>query len=73
MNQVISFDRVVYFGYLQLKYKDPKLMGHMEDGKQKKVKIAFQSRVRPEDERIRGKNRITQLRLSNKQRTKAQE
>lgn len=53
MNQVISFERVVYFGFIQEQYKDPKLMNHsVMQGNQKKQLIAFQTRIEKQKARV---------------------
>jgi len=46
MNQIVSFDRVVYYGYIQEKSKDPKLVNHPDmQGPRRKIPLAFGTRV----------------------------
>ena len=46
MNQVVSFERVIYFGYIQEVKKDPALLEQIQKGKRVGPRIAFGSRVK---------------------------
>mmetsp|Transcript_37009 Transcript_37009/g.56749 ORF Transcript_37009/g.56749 Transcript_37009/m.56749 type:complete len:121 (+) Transcript_37009:327-689(+) len=60
MNQVVSFDRLVYFGFIQQEHKDPRLLNH-EAVKERKspVKIAFNRRISPKDDQRMTSNQFT--------------
>ena len=47
MNQVISFERVIFFGYIQEVKKDPSLAGQLQ--KRHNPKLAFGTRIAPSD------------------------
>lgn len=51
MNQIVSFDRVVYFGWIQEKHRDPKLLNHpdLQYGPKWKPALAFGTRAPGEE------------------------
>ena len=46
MNQVVSFERVIYFGYIQEVKKDPALIEQIQKDRRAGPRIAFGSRVK---------------------------
>ena len=59
MNQVVSFERVIYFGYIQELKKDPNLAGQIEKEKRKAAPpIAFGSRIKGEGNKQTGLPKI---------------